>query len=181
MAEQALKLVNGVPRMVDIGTSAGAVYDETIFIGSNQSPGSTFTLPNGGNYDDIDLEIFVDGHFMEPTIDYNYVGVAPNRTQITFIEGLNQGSRLRFRVEDSDVTIYDEGLDIGAGGITTGTNITLPNGGSYVGEELEIYLNGEFMEYGIDWTDVGSAPKSDIQMTFNLVEGDRLRFRKDYQ
>lgn len=183
MADFALKLVNGVPRMKEIvGTTGSAVYDETYVVpGGGLPASSTITLPNAGEYTDIDLEVFVGGQFLEPGgIDYSYVGVAP-RTQVTFVEGLNEGERVRFRIEDSSVTIYDEVIAVGAGGITTGANITLPNAGTYSGNDLEVYLNGEFMEKDIDWGTVGTEPRTQIQMTFDLVEGDRLRLRIDHR
>lgn len=184
MADFALKLVNGVPRMREItGTTGSAIYDDTYVVPAGGLPASsTISLPNAGSYDDIDLEVFIGGIFLEPDgIDYSYVGVAPGRTQITLTEAVNEGERIRFRVEDSSVTIYDEVIVVGAGGITTGTNIALPNAGTYSGDDLEVYLNGEFMEKDLDWNEVGSVPRTDIQMTFDLVEGDRLRFRVDHR
>ena len=179
----ALIMVNGIPRMRAVSTTGGAVYDETFMVGvGGISAGTPISLPNAGTYNDIDLEIFVGGQFLEPDgVDYNYVGVGPGRTQVTFVNDLFEGDLVRFRVEDSLVTIYDETLNIGVGGITTGTNIALPNGGSYVGDDLEVYLNGEFMDQGIDWNQVGLAPRTAIQMTFDLVEGDDLRFRIDHE
>lgn len=181
MADKALKLVSGIPRMRDItGTGSITIYDETLLVGvGGISSGTPITLPSSGTYDDVDLEVYLGGLFLEPGVDFNYVGAGPDRTQITMVDDLFEGESLRFRTEDSGAIIYDETTVIGAGGVTTGTNITLPNAGTYEGEELEIYLNGEFMDRGIDWNEVGSVPRSDIQMTFDLVEGDRLRFRID--
>lgn len=74
--------------------------------------------------------------------------------------------------------VYDETILVGVGGITTGVDITLPASGDFEGDELEIYLNGDFMEPGIDYNYVGGGPTfTQIEMTFDLVEGDRLRFR----
>ena len=180
MAEYALKLVNGIPRMQIIAATSGAVYDKTYTVpGGGISAGTPITLPDAGTYEDIDLEVFRGGQFLEPGgIDYNYVG-SGTRTQITLTEDLSEGELIRFRVEDAALTIYDETTVVGAGGISTGTSITLPGGGDYVGDDLEVFLNGEFMDQGIDWSTVGAAPRTQIQMTFDLVEGDRLRFRKD--
>ena len=184
MADYALKLVSGVPRMREIiGSSGSAVYDETYVVpGGGITAGTPVTLPNAGAYDDIDLEVYISGQFLEPSaIDYSYVGAGPSRTQVTFTEDLIEGERIRFRVEDSSVTIYDEITIVGVGGITTGTNIPLPNTGTYAGDDLEIYLNGEFMEKDLDWNEVGAQPRTNIQMTFDLVDGDRLRFRIDHR
>ena len=184
MTDFALKLVNGVPRMREItGTTGSAIYDDTYVVPSGGLPaGSIVTLPNAGSYDDIDLEVYIGGQFLEPGgIDYSYVGASPGRSQVQMVEALNEGERLRFRIEDSSVTIYDEVIAVGSGGITTGTSISLPSAGTYSGDDLEVYLNGEFMEKDLDWNEVGSVPRTDIQMTFDLVEGDRLRFRIDHR
>lgn len=161
------------------GGGSTTIYDESTTIsGGGLTAGTPLSLPNSGEYNDIDLRVYVNGVFFEPGIDYNYVGITP-RTQVTFVENLPDGDVVRFRVEDAAISIYDETLVVGAGGITTGTNITLPSGGDYTGDDLEVYLNGDFMDLDIDWNTVGAAPRTQIQMTFNLVEGDRLRFRKD--
>lgn len=74
---------------------------------------------------------------------------------------------------------YDETLVVNAGGITTGTPITLPNSGSYTGDELEVFLNGQFLEPVIDFNIEGvSPPYTQISLTFDVNEGERLRFRK---
>lgn len=74
--------------------------------------------------------------------------------------------------------IYSQTVTVGVGGVTTGVDITLPASGSYLGAELEVYLNGEYMELGLDFNTSGSSPYTKIQMTFDLVQGDKLRFRK---
>jgi hypothetical protein len=182
VVEYALKLVNGVPRMREVSNAGTGIYDDTYVVGPGGLTASTaITLPNGGTYDDSDLEVFIGGQFLEPGgVDYNYVGSGPDRTQISFVENLLEGERIHFRTENANVPIYDEVLVVGGGGITTGSNITLPNGGTYEGVDLEIYLNGEFLEKDLDWNQVGSIPRTQIQMTFDLVQNDRLRFRIDH-
>lgn len=84
-------------------------------------------------------------------------------------------------------TIYDEYLLVVAsspganeivGPITAGTNITLPNSGDYTSDELMVDFNGQTLENGFDFNYVGSPPRTQIQMTFELEVGDRLYFRK---
>jgi len=82
----------------------------------------------------------------------------------------------RLALAPSDV--YDESTAISAT-ITTGTNITLPSAGTYSSAELEVYLNGQQLEDVIDYNYVGSPPRTQVQFTFDLVNGDTLRFRKD--
>lgn len=83
------------------------------------------------------------------------------------------------RMVDESATppIYDESVDLVAT-LTAGTNYTLPNSGTYEGEELEIMLDGQVMDSGSDYNFVGSGVKTQVAFTFNLLSGDRLRFRK---
>lgn len=81
--------------------------------------------------------------------------------------------------------IYDESLAVVAsnpsssqiiGPVSTGTLIALPMGETYVAEELEVYLNGSRCE---DVVDFNFSSSTQIAFTFDLVIGDRIRFRKD--
>lgn len=75
-------------------------------------------------------------------------------------------------------SIYDETTHIAAP-VSTGTPITLPAGGTYTGDDLEVYLNSFRMEDVVDFNWLGSAPRTQISFTFDLVVGDDIRFRKD--
>jgi len=86
------------------------------------------------------------------------------------------------------VPIYETSLQLvsgspGAGQITgpivAGTNITLPSGQQYNSTDLTVFLNGDRMEAVYDYNYVGTVPRTQIQMTFNLVVGDLLVFRVD--
>lgn len=96
----------------------------------------------------------------------------------------------RMTAESGSPIIYDEYLDVvvsGASGpnqinqasATTGTSITLPVSGTYIGLELEVYLNGTRVEDVIDYNFVGSGTKTQVAFTFDLVASDRVRFRVD--
>jgi hypothetical protein len=87
--------------------------------------------------------------------------------------------------EESSVSdIYDETLTVvesspSAGEITpvtAGDPITLPNGKTYEGQELQVFLNGNFLEDVIDYTLTSSTQ---ITLTFDLIVRDKLRFRID--
>ena len=80
--------------------------------------------------------------------------------------------------EAASTPIYDQSVVIGST-ITAGTNYTLPLGGTYSGDELEIMLDGQVLDSGNDFNFVGSGPaKTQVQFTFDLLAGDNLRFRK---
>lgn len=83
---------------------------------------------------------------------------------------------LRQYSESSTTPIYDQSVDIGST-ISSGTPYTLPVSGTYVGDELEIYFNGQTLDSGTDFTFVGSGTKTQISFTFDLISGDHLRFR----
>lgn len=74
-------------------------------------------------------------------------------------------------------TIYTENYSVGGGGITTGVPITLPSSQTYSSTELEVDLNGQSVDAGVDYTYVGSPPRTQIAFTFDLVDGDVLTFR----
>lgn len=90
--------------------------------------------------------------------------------------------------EGASVTIYDQSLTVvpsGAGAnqingpVTTGASVTLPGAQTYTAIELQIYLGGQRLEPVFDYSYVGSAPRTQVQFTFDLMVGDRLDFRID--
>lgn len=90
--------------------------------------------------------------------------------------------------ESSSLTIYDQSLTVVAAGagpneingpINAGVNVTLPGSQQYTAAELQIYLNGDRLEPIFDYAYVGSAPRTQVQFTFQLVVGDRVDFRID--
>lgn len=80
--------------------------------------------------------------------------------------------------EASSPTIYDETLNVNST-ITTGTPVTLPASGTYDSAELEVYLNGQRLTVTEDYDYVGSPPRSQVTFTFDLISGDKVRFRRD--
>ena len=92
--------------------------------------------------------------------------------------------------ESGSPTIYDDYLKVvssGASGeneinladVETGDLITLPNSGTYEGDELELYLNTDRLHDVFDYNYVGSGTRTQVSMTFDLEVGDLLRFRVD--
>lgn len=82
-------------------------------------------------------------------------------------------------VEQADVTIYDETLTIGVGGLTTGSPLTLPSSQTYTNEELEVYFNNTRLDVTLDYAYVGPIPHTQVTFTFDLDEDDVIRFRID--
>ena len=73
--------------------------------------------------------------------------------------------------------IYDE--ESQPGNISTGTPVTLPASGSYEGEELQLELNGQGLDFGIDWNTSGAGPTyTAVVFTFDLVSTDTIFWRK---
>jgi hypothetical protein len=72
-----------------------------------------------------------------------------------------------------------EGVYNVVGTITTGTPITLPSSGTYTDSDLSVYLNGQRMTYVEDFVYVGSPPRTQISMLFDLISGDILTFRRE--
>lgn len=178
MATQALTLINGRPQMASVSTVT-AIYDQTYASVSNLSSGSLITLPNSGNYYNKDLRVYLNGAFWEVNVDYAYPAGSPPFTQIQILQNIVVNDSIHFRINQSadPLTIYDQVIVINST-IATGTNITLPSGQTYSDVELEVYLNGQLMQSVVDYNYVGGLPpRTQIAMTFDLIAGDRLRFR----
>lgn len=98
---------------------------------------------------------------------------------LSLINGIPRGIN-----EAGTSPIYDETIEIvasspGAGQslpINSGTPITLPSSQEYDGQELQIFHNGNYLDDVIDYTLTSST---EITMTFDLIAGDKLRFRID--
>ena len=80
--------------------------------------------------------------------------------------------------EAGAIPIYDESFEVNAT-INTGSPVTLPASGTYDSDELEVYLNGQRLEQLMDYNYEGSPPRTQVSFTFDLVEGDMVRFRRD--
>lgn len=85
----------------------------------------------------------------------------------------------RMADESSATAIYDESITVGVGGISTGVGITLPAGQTYTSDELEVYLNGVRQEAVYDYNYLGTGSRTQISFTFNLLQGEIVRFRID--
>lgn len=178
MATQALTLINGRPQMASV-TTVTAIYDQTYASVSNLSSGSLITLPNSGNYYNKDLRVYLNGAFWEVNVDYAYPSGSAPFTQIQILQDIVVNDSIHFRINQSadPLTIYDQVIVVNTT-ITTGTNITLPSSQTYSDVELEVYLNGQLMQSVVDYNYVGALPpRTQIAMTFDLIAGDRLRFR----
>jgi hypothetical protein len=92
-----LKLVGGVPRLVDESISV-TIYDENYAVEGTITTGTPVTLPASGTYDSAELEVTLNGQRLEPVFDYNYVGSVP-RTQVSFTFDLIAGDSIGFRVD----------------------------------------------------------------------------------
>jgi hypothetical protein len=77
--------------------------------------------------------------------------------------------------ESSSTPMY-EATYVVSGTLTTGTAITLPSSQTYNSTELEVHLNGQFLEPGIDYNYVGIVPRTQISFTFDLLDAERVLF-----
>ena len=82
------------------------------------------------------------------------------------------------RYQELGATAYEETYSV-ASPISAGTDITLPNSGTYTSSELTIYLNGQKMTYLEDYAYVGTPPRTQVEFLFDLVAGDLVVFRKE--
>lgn len=82
------------------------------------------------------------------------------------------------RYQELGATAYDQTYTAPST-ITAGTSITLPDSGTYLGSELNVFLNGQRMSYLEDYVYVGSGTRTQIQFLFDLTTGDLVVFRKE--
>ena len=87
-------------------------------------------------------------------------------------------------IYDQSISIVSSGTPPGSltGPVAPSTAITLPASGAYTINSsvvsMNIYLNGDRLEYNIDWNTSGSGPNfTAFTLIFGLVVGDRLDLR----
>ena len=91
-----LRGVNGVPRTF-AESGSPTVYLQAIDVVSLITSGTNITLPAAGTYSGDELIVTLNGSFLDPAFDYNYVGAGPSRTQITMTFDLVIGDRIDFK------------------------------------------------------------------------------------
>jgi hypothetical protein len=178
---RALVLVDGIPRMRGVYATAPTIYDDSLVVGAGGiETGTPIELPSGQLYQGSELEVYLNGSAMEYGNDYQYVGTG-SKSQIEMTFDLTEGDQLRFRIDtptDDAMFVYDQSVVIGAGGMSNGVALSLPNSRVYSGDELQVYVNGQSMEHLVDYLYVGASEfKSQVSFTFDLAEGERVRFR----
>ena len=82
------------------------------------------------------------------------------------------------RYQEFATSAYEGVLTVGST-ITAGSNVTLPDSGTYTDVDLSVYLNGQRLNYVEDFTYVGSPPRTQVQFTFDLYSGDIVTFRRE--
>lgn len=83
-----------------------------------------------------------------------------------------------FRYEELTPSVY-EGVFVASGTVTAGTSVTLPESATYTDEDLSIYFNGQRLNYTEDYTYVGSPPRTQVQFTFDIYDGEIVTFRRE--
>ena len=88
--------------------------------------------------------------------------------------------------ESATPVIYDEVLEVVASGasgdneingpISAGVLVALPDSRTYVGDELEVYLDGDRLKPIFDYN---YSSSTQVAFTFELKVGDIIRFRID--
>lgn len=90
-------------------------------------------------------------------------------------------------IYDQTITIVSSGASPPGsltGPISSSTPITLPASGTYTVvssvPNMNIFLNGNRLEYSLDWTSSGAGPNfTAFQLNFQLVVGDVLDLRTE--
>jgi len=141
------------------------------------------------------LEIFLNGLYQRRGIDWNEVGsVDDESVLVELLVDYDIGDLVVFRIDTGTLgptdtgnvgsnSIYDRSLEVVASGaganqingpILANSPITLPASKTYVGDELQVYLNGDFVEPGLDYTAFSST---EVAFLYDIEVGDQVRFR----
>lgn len=171
--------MNGVARMQNLTSVASElIYDETIVVpGGGYTATTQLLLPSSGSYQNRDLRFYRNGKLLEVAQEFEYVGAGPDRTYVELNEAVGAGERLRFVISGNPLAIYDEVLVVPGTDYAAGEILTLPLSQTYNDIDLQVYLDGQFLEAGIDYNYVGSAPRTQIQTVVDFFRGERVRFR----
>jgi hypothetical protein len=65
------------------------------------------------------------------------------------------------------------------GPVAANTPITIPDSITYEDKELNVFFDGQKLIPEEDYVYVGLAPRTQIELTFDLVPGDLLFFEKE--
>jgi hypothetical protein len=143
------------------------------------------------------LEIFLNGQMLRQGRDWNeFGGVGSESIIVEFLFQLEVSDLILFRIDTGTLgpiaagstggaaSIYDRSLYVvetpvnpeEIGSVLAGTPISLPLGKTYVGDELQVYLSGQFVEEGIDYLSISS---SEIEFLYDISPTDIIRFRID--
>jgi hypothetical protein len=94
----------------------------------------------------------------------------------------------RMITDASAPTIYDKIIEIVesdptgdqlVGPITAGTSITLPASETYDSNELQLWWSGSRLTYALDYVYVGTSPRTQFQLLFDLEVGDKIKLYMD--
>lgn len=93
---------------------------------------------------------------------------------------INGVQRMR-TISTTNPIAYQEAILVPDGGISSGTEITIPNSQTYDDVDLKVYLNGQYLEVNVDYNYVingGSVanPKNKITLLFDLDKDERIQF-----
>jgi hypothetical protein len=61
----------------------------------------------------------------------------------------------------------------------SGTPITIPDSIEYTDKELNIFFDGQKLYPILDYNYEGTAPRTQVSFTFDLLAGDKLFFEKE--
>ena len=76
---------------------AKTMYDEQVTVPADDPGPYDVVLPNGESYQDIELLVELNGQLLRPTLDYEFLGAGPLRTQIRVLQSVVAGDIIRIR------------------------------------------------------------------------------------
>jgi len=190
--DEEYEIVAGPPS--SIYETSGPIVSGTQFViplNSNKNFAAT-----GYKVGSKQLEIFLNGLYLKQGRDWDEVGTIDSESLIVeILQDLEVGDRVGFRIDTGTLGpivagttggsagVYDRSLTLVSspltpeevlGPILSGTPIQLPLSKTYDGDELQVYLNGNFVEEPLDYLTVSS---NEVSFNYDLNLGDIVRFR----
>lgn len=88
------------------------------------------------------------------------------------ISGMLRGASLSSAAQEQEYTVAVSLL-------AAYTAITIPNGMTYQGADLQVFWNGQRKFVGKDFNYVGTGAKTQVSMNFDMYLNESLIFRKE--
>jgi len=74
-------------------------------------------------------------------------------------------------------TVYSQAYNVNSD-LSSGVPVTLPSSGTYTSDELKVYVDGKRNYVTVDYSYVGSPPRTQVSFTYDVKSGSVILFEK---